>query len=262
MNTDVLIAALSVTLEILFLGISFLCKEHRKHPIFVFYIFWTVVSDLAYELFVRSVPRYALKLYVAELAIDAVFQVLVIGEIVWTTLRPVRTSLPRHWYWVAVAGFVLLACGFWPLAGFAIPPNLTPASNAMILLQQTISLLRVTFFLVLVAFSQFLSIGWRDRELQIASGLGFYSILSLVVSVLHTHQAVGPQYHWLDLVTSFGYLGTLAYWVVCFMQKEPETRKISPQMVRFLVSIGGTVQAEQLALETVLKKKPGGHSHL
>ena len=24
----------------------------------------------------------------------------------------------------------------------------------------------------LVAFSQFLSIGWRDRELQIASGLG------------------------------------------------------------------------------------------
>ncbi len=132
----------------------------------------------------------------------------------------------------------------------------------MILLQQTISLLRVTFFLVLVAFSQFLSIGWRDRELQIASGLGFYSILSLVVSVLHTHQAVGPQYHWLDLVTSFGYLGTLAYWVVCFMQKEPETRKISPQMVRFLVSIGGTVQAEQLALETVLKKKPGGHSHL
>ncbi len=114
----------------------------------------------------------------------------------------------------------------------------------------------------MVALSQILSIGWHDRELQIASGFGFYSILSLVVSVLHTHQAVGPRYHWLDLVTSFGYLGTLTYWVVCFSIKEPEIRKISPQMQRFLVSIGGTVHADRLALETAIQKKPGKHSHL
>ena len=138
--------------------------------------------------------------------------------------------------------------------------SLSAHGRLLVLLQQTVSLLRVVVFLVFVGFSQFLSISWRDRELQIATGLGFYSILSLVVSVLHTHQAVGPQYHWLDLVTSIGYLCTLSYWVVSFLQKEPEPRKISPQMVRFLVSIGGTVQADRLALESVVTKKPGSHS--
>ena len=42
-------------------------------------------------------------------------------------------------------------------------------------LQHTVSILRILFFLVLAGGSQLLSIGWRDRELQVATGLGFYS---------------------------------------------------------------------------------------
>ncbi len=228
-------------------------------PIFTLYTLWTIVSDASF-VFTR-VYSSGLKNYLVEMALDSTLQLLVLAELVRLIVQPVRTSLPKKYALVVPLLLIILGAICWPLAGFSVPHGLSSQGYLLVTLQQTVALLRVLIFLTMVAFSQFFSIGWRDRVLQIASGLGFYSILSLIVSVLHTHQAVGPQYHWLDLVTSFGYLGTLAYWVVSFAQKEPEARKISPQMVRFLVSIGGTVQAERLALETAVKKKPGNQNH-
>ena len=249
-----------IVAEICVLVLTYVRSLHRLYPIFTVYLVWAIASDVSF-IAAPSLYKGKINAYIVEIGIDSVLQFMILAELMLATLKPVRNALPS-WiralipFFLAIAGALL-----WPLAGFAVQSNVDAHGYVLVVLQQTVSLLRVTFLLVLVAFSQFLSIGWRDRELQIASGLGFYSILSLVVWVLHTHQAVGPQYHWLDLITSFGYLGTLAYWVVAFMQKEPETRKISPQMVRFLVSIGGAVQAERLVLESVVKKKPGSHSH-
>ncbi len=260
MSLETNIVVLGALCELYLLIILLARKQWRTFPWFTLYLFWAVASDSISLLF-HIVYSERLSSYIVEFGLDSIFQGLVLIEIARSVLKPVRASLPAKSLWLVPLIFVFAALGCWYLAGFTVPDNLSQHGRLLVIMQQTISLLRVVTFFVLVAFSQFLSIGWRDRELQIASGLGFYSILSLVVSVLHTHQAVGPQYHWLDLITSFGYLGTLAYWVVAFMQKEPETRKISPQMVRFLVSIGGAVQAERLALETAVKKKPGSHSH-
>ena len=95
-------------------------------------------------------------------------------------------------------------------------------------LQQTFAILRVVVFLGLAAFSQLLSIGWRNRELQVATGLGFYSIVSLAITILHTHQVVGPQYHWLDEVGAASYLSALAYWVLSFATKGTLPEPIRP----------------------------------
>ncbi len=253
----VLIGALS---ELCLLIILLVRKQWKAFPLFTTFICWAVLSDFATILFHVSFSE-KLVVYIAEFSLDSAFQSFVLFELAWSVFKPVRTLLPKRTLWISLVVYSCISVGCWYLAGFTVPDNLSRHGYLLVEMQQTIALLRVVFFMVLVAFSQFFSIGWRDRELQIASGLGFYSILSLVVSVLHTHQAVGPQYHWLDLVTSFGYLGTLTYWVVSFAQKEPEVRKISPQMMRFLVSIGGSLQADRLALETAVKKKPGKYTH-
>ena len=232
---------------------------YKSYPVFTAYIVWAIVSDSSY-IVAPHLYQGRMNSYIVEIGIDSLLQFMVMVELMISTLKTLRNSLPKWALGLIPFLLVLVGASLWPIAGFAVQSNIDASSHILVILQQTVSLLRVVLLLVLVAFSQFLSIGWRDRELQIASGLGFYSILSLVVWVLHTHQAVGPQYHWLDLVTSFGYLGTLAYWMVAFAQKEPETRKISPQMVRFLVSMGGAVQADRMALESVVKKKPGTHS--
>ena len=36
---------------------------------------------------------------------------------------------------------------------------------------------------------------WPDREFPVTTGLGFYSIVSLAVTVLHTHQIVANKPH-------------------------------------------------------------------
>ena len=234
-------------------------RTWKQYPIFFVYLFWTIASDLSFLIFPQMYTD-KLRNYVIEIAVDSALQFFVLLELGWSVIKPVRSSLPKGAKLVVPGILILLTLLCWPLAGFAIPGGLSQHGYELVVLQQTVSLLRVMVLLVLVAFSQFLSIGWRDRELQIASGLGFYSILSLVVWVLHTHQAVGPQYHWLDLVTSFGYLGTLAYWVVCFSIKEPERKKISPQMQHFLVSIGGAARAERFALEAAVGQNRGKNS--
>jgi hypothetical protein len=125
-------------------------------------------------------------------------------------------------------------------------------------LQQTPAILRAVFFLALAAFSQLLSIGWRDRELQIATGLGFYSIVSLAVTILHTHQISGTQsYQIMDRVASFSYLAALAYWAYAFATQPAERREFTPQMQSMLLAVAGAARSTRVALTDSASEKSG-----
>jgi len=180
---------------------------------------------------------------------DATLMFAVLVELGWSVLRPIRSSLPKH-SWIGLAVVILLAgLVLWPVAGMAFPSHLGSAGQFFVRLQQVPAILRVVIFFGLAGFSQVIGIGWRNRELQVATGLGFYSILSLAVTVFHTHQSVlSQQYHWLDELGSAGYLCALVYWVAAFATKEAERQNFSPQMANFLLLIGGTAKAGRVAL--------------
>ena len=261
MNVESTLIGTAIPIEI-FILLTVLIKRIWVGRVFLtVYIFWSILSDCAFFYLDAMHRNLTLTPYIVELTIDSILQFCVIAEIAWSAIKPLRNALPKNFFLVVPVLLLGIGTLCWPFANMVVPDNLKTNGHLMLVVNQTVAILRIAFFVLLAAFSQFFSIGWRDREMQIASGLGFYAAISLIVAIIHSHGMVGPQYHWLDLITSFGYLGTLAYWVVAFMQKEPETRKISPQMVRFLVSIGGAVQAERLVLESVVKKKPGSHSH-
>jgi hypothetical protein len=176
-----------------------------------------------------------------------IFALLV--EVAWSVLSPIRKSLPKYSL-VGIA--VLIALGgliLWPIAGLAAPGYLDHAGLNYFRTQQAAAILRAVFFLALAAFSQVLSIGWRDRELQIASGLGFYSLISLAVTILHIHQQAGSQpYIWLDRVVALSYLAALAYWVVAFATRPVERREFSPQMQSMLLAMAGAARSSRIAL--------------
>jgi hypothetical protein len=116
-------------------------------------------------------------------------------------------------------------------------------------LQQTFAILRVVIFFAMAGFSQLIGLGWRNRELQVASGLGFYAILSLGVTVLHAHQVPNsPPFHQADQMVAAGYFCALSYWVWSFATKEAERQEFSPQMANFLLLIGGTAKASRVAI--------------
>jgi hypothetical protein len=116
-------------------------------------------------------------------------------------------------------------------------------------LRQTSSILQVLFFVVLAAGSQLLSLSWHDRELQVATGLGFYSLVNLAVSLLHAQMPQIAHYHEIDQLLPASYLGALVYWGVSFLQKEAPRHEFSPQMRSFLLTVSGAARADRISLQ-------------
>jgi hypothetical protein len=224
-------------------------KTWRIMPCFCIYVFSTLASDLTGSLILWKMSGLVYgRYYIVQTIIDSLLQFAVLVELAWSVLRPVRSSLPRYSLVVLSVLIALAGAAIWPLAGMAIPQNFAGLNVILFQLQETFAILRVAGFLIMASFSQLLSIGWRDRELQIATGLGFYSIISLLVALFHSHQAQGPEYHWPDQALSLCYVGTLFYWVYSFATKEQERKEFSPQMQQFLLLMGGGARAGRIAL--------------
>jgi hypothetical protein len=227
-------------------------RVFRTFPAFFLFVCWSFLSDLIFfrlQFLSLSPPTY-LKFYEIQLVIDASMIFAVLVELAWSILRPIRASLPKN-AWIGIAVFIaIVGLVLWPIAGLALPVNkLLPAGLVFFRLQQTFAILRVVIFLAMAGLSQLLSIGWRNRELQVATGLGFYSIIYLAVAILHTHQASGtPQYHWLDEMGNASYLCALAYWVFSFATKEAERRAFTPQMQTFLLAVAGSARSARISL--------------
>lgn len=246
----VLISSIAAELAIIILMIR--GRVFRSFPIFFCYLCWSLFSDcfLYYVRINYSAVRF-FHIYLYQLAIDSVLIFAVLVEVAWSVLRPIRNSLPKN-SWIGVAA--LLAIGaliLWPVAGLAAPRPLSHLGKQLFFLQETPAILRAVFFLALAGFSQVLSIGWRDRELQISTGLGFYSIVSLAVTMAHTHQLSGTQYyHWLDRAVGVSYLAALVYWVFAFARQSVERREFSPQMQSVLLAVAGAARSTRIGLST------------
>jgi hypothetical protein len=76
------------------------------------------------------------------------------------------------------------------------------------------------------------------------------------VSLLHSHQGKGPEYHWPDQALSVSYIGSLSYWVLSFATKEQERKEFSPQMQQLLLLMSGGARAGRVALGDLSAERP------
>lgn len=241
--------AVAVTTEIFLLALLVSRAIYRTLPVFFIYTCWAPLCDGG--LFIASrycSPADYFHIYLVQLVIDSFLMFAVLVELAWSLLKPIRPMLPRF-AWVGIAAMVALAgVLLWPLAGWTHTGQLTSLGVYFFRLQHTVALLRVLIFLAMAGFSHALLIGWRNRELQIATGLGLYSLISLGIDVAHMHQAVGAQYHWLDYVDAYSYICVLFYWVFCFSTKEAVRQEFTPQMREFLLAAAGAARTTRIAL--------------
>jgi hypothetical protein len=253
-DNEILIAAIAAEIAVLVFLLS--RKAWNTLPIFCAYIAWCILDDLINFVVVYRFPGAFQKTYLIEMGPDALLQLAVLIELAWSVLRPNRSILPRGTIYVLIALVGIAGIMVWPLAGLTVPANISHRAELYVHFQQTVAILRVVCFLVMAGFSQVLSIGWKDRELQVATGLGFFSIVSLIVAVLHSRQDTGLAYHWLDRVTSASYIGTLVYWVLSFSTKEQERKEFSPQMQQLLLLMSGGARAGRIALSDLPSDHP------
>ena len=228
-------------------------RVYRILPVFSAYFIWSLVSDAGSFYLKNHFPDAELHIYLASAIIDSIFIFSVLVELSMSVLRPVRSSLSKRA--IVAVGLIIAVVGatIWPFVKSPGFETLVPEYQLLVHLQLTSSALRVLFFLALALCSQWLSIGWRDRELQVATGFGFYSLASLSAALFHNNQGVGNailnnQYHVIDLMVVASYVCSIAYWIVCFAQEVPERRKFTPQMQSFLLAVAGNARTTRMAM--------------
>jgi hypothetical protein len=241
LNLDMILWLIGLFAE---LGVVALCVRGRLFritPVFCGYLAWCLLNDILLY-FLHDSPNYY-GIYTIEMVIDSVFQFAVLVELGWAVLRPLKSSLPRHTIAILTLLFVILGALIWPISAHMLPSGLKDSGFQFVHAQQTIAVLRVVIFMALAGFSQLLAIGWRNRELQIATGLGFYSMCSLAISVIHSHQSLvvhNAYYHVLDQIGVAAYVCSMIYWIVSFAQQEEARQEFTPQMRSFLLAMTGS----------------------
>jgi len=246
-------------LETVIIGLLFYRHVWRTLPVFCSYCVWDVASNAALMGISHFSSTLTFQAYFVDEILDSALIFAVLVELAWSVLRPIRSSLSRSSL-VIVALLILVAgVAIWP---FAALQGIAQAREALLYfqLQQTTSILRILFFLVLAGGSQLLSIGWRDRELQVATGLGLYSIVALTVAVIQTHQATLAQHEQLAFAASAGFLCCLAYWAFSFAQQEAARREFTPQMQTFLLAIAGAARSARVGFDEDQGRKPHDRS--
>jgi len=261
MSVDTILWLSGSMAEAVVIGLLLYRRVWRTLPVFLIYSIWTLVGSVGAYATIYYRPSAYLTAYLAEMIVDSVLQFGVLVELAWSILRPVRTSLPRSS--LVVVGALILAVGaaIWPFAAIPGAANLPRELASLMRLEQTFSILRVLVFLALASFSQLLSIGWRDRELQIATGLGFNSLIGLAVAMLHTHAPI-RMYPLLNQIVVASYLCSLLYWIVSFAQKEAERREFSPQMQNLLLAVAGAARTTRITMADSAQVKPRKDRHL
>jgi hypothetical protein len=233
-------------------GLLLYKRTWRNLPVFFIYVAWELTGDLVASYLIHRHSagidsHNYLIVYLITQILDSGLQIAVLIELGWSILRPLRSRLSSRGLILVVLLVVALGAVIWPFASIHGVARLSTAWRNIIHLQQTTSILRVLFFVLLAGCGQLLSIGWRDRELQIATGLGFFSLVSLAVNILHQHQGTA-NYGVLNQLAAVSYICTLFYWVFCFTQKEAKPREFTPQMQNFLLAVAGAARSSRIEI--------------
>jgi len=254
LNLDMILWLGGLCADVGVVAFSLRGRLFRITPVFCSYLVWSLLTDSLFYFLSRSSPETYFRVYTIQMLVDSVFQFAVLVELGWSVLRPIRSSLPRYSIVFLALLFTVMAAFIWPISAHMLPGNVNPSAMQFVHAQQTIAILRVVIFMALASFSQLLAIGWRNRELQIATGLGFYSMASLAISLIHAHQTVhtvvenNRYYHIVDQVGVATYICCLIYWIVSFSQQEQERQEFTPQMRSFLLAMTGATRGTRIAL--------------
>jgi len=220
-------------------------RQYKTFPIFTLCIASNLLNDIGIGILMVAYPIHvARSVSFALLPLQYLLDLAVLLEISWNVLRPVHTSLPQG----TVRAFVIAMVAAL-LGGVLLADHFGNTGNKIqdikVPLDLTVGLLRMLIFAATAGFAQLLGIGWRNKVLQLATGLSFYSAVDLVVSLLGRY---GGDSRDLEGVRMIAVALQLVFFVWVFTTKEVQRREFSPQMEQFLVTLAGRAKLARTAL--------------
>jgi hypothetical protein len=247
MSLHALYAAFSVlglVAEVALFVVLIVRRQYKIFPIFTFYVLFNLLNDVGVDALISIYPTQAHSIAFGLIPLQYLLELAVLLEITWHVLRPVQASLPRgsiRWFAVSVALAVL--CGIFLAWHFNNTGD--KIQDFKVPLDLTVGLLRMLIFVATAGFAQLLGIGWKNKVLQLATALSFYSAVDLIVSLVSRFSGDTKELEGVRLVAFTFELGFLVW---AFTTKEVRRREFSPQMEQFLVTLAGRAKLARTAL--------------
>jgi hypothetical protein len=239
-SLDAVLWALSLGGQLLLAGVLLQRRLYRTFPIFFTYLLFISLTDMAFAVLFRHLSqRGYLLAYFADNVPEFLLELGILVEVAWNILSPVKRSLPRpslYLFGLMLIGGTILAL---ILSGHSQPAALDRWSQYFVHVNFAVAILRLAIFAAIASFSQMLGIGWGNHVLQIATGFLGYSIVVLLVELLHHFTGVADDsvYHFQEQLRTIGWCMALGYWSYALAKKEAPRKEFSPKMASFLVSL-------------------------
>jgi hypothetical protein len=220
-------------------------RQYKTFPIFTLSVACNLLTDIGVGILIVTAPHHiGRSVAFGLLPLQYLLDLGVLLEISWNVLRPVYTSLPRGSITLfatamalAVLGGVLLADHFGN-TGNQIRDIKAP-------LDLMVGLLRMLIFVATAGFSQLLGIGWKNKVLQLATGLSFYSAADLIATLVERYSGDSSG---LEAIRVLAWTVELAFLLWVFTTKEVRRREFSPQMEQFIVTLAGRARLARTVL--------------
>lgn len=220
MTADMALTLSGLTLEVVLVGLLISRGVHRTLPTFVAYIAVALCTDALASLVPRVLGRdLYLHFWIASVCLETLCFLGLMLELGRNLLRHNHAASP-NWFLASVL-FVPAIWALTLLSPWTIPPNLSLIWRVEMRSSQISAVLDLGAFLALVWWSALQRLHWTPREFRIAVGSGIGALAALGAVIVHTHQPVGPAYHWVDFSASVVYLSLLVYWVQYFVFEDP-----------------------------------------
>ena len=229
MSLDVGLAWVQLATTSALLAILIYRGVYRRLPFFCAYLGYEWCNGLAVMTLSYSLSTAAyLRIYLASLIFDTLLEFAVLWELGRVVLLFSRARAPRRWMLLLLLSVATLLV--WSLAAWSAPQDTSKLYQLYVHWRQGSAILQVAILLAIAWWNRMQALHWPDEALQVAAGIGFYSIVELAVNIAHTRQSYGMAYQYLDQAAALCYLGTVSYWVLTFSSKGDKRRKIAAQI--------------------------------
>jgi hypothetical protein len=216
MTADMALTLSGLLLELILTVLLFVRRVHRTLSTFVGFVAVALCTDAFASLVPGIISRgLYLYLWIASLFLEFFCFLGLTVELGRNLLRHNRATSP-NWF----LAFVLFIPVLWVLtllSHWTIPNHLPLVWQIELRTSQGTAVLCLAAYLALVWWGKLRHLHWPHREFRVAVGIGLEALVGLAAVIIHSHQPVGPSYHWVDVSASVVYVGVLVYWVQYFV---------------------------------------------
>lgn len=223
-----------------------------QFPLFTTWIATSVIRSLALFFILRHGSENAYFYAYWSLAIlDMSLQILVVLELVVHIFRPIGTWAPGvrgSFIWLLVGSTLIASTLTW----LASPPTHSLRQAFVIRGNFFSSVLMSELFVGMIVFSVTMGLPWRTSVARIAQGLGLYSMLGILIDILHNYFGVAGGTHAYSTLSHIRigiYLSCLGYWIGTLAQTAPVPAELPERMRRQLFLLNQWVEVELQRLQ-------------